>query len=60
MANTHKENLLLFDILQPAWAGLYSGAVHPTAEAHAIVADHMIKHVRKVVDKGDVAQAAAR
>jgi len=60
MANTHKENLLLFDILQPAWAGLYSGAVHPTAEAHAIVADHMIKHVRKAVDKHDLAEATAR
>lgn len=59
-ANTHREGLSLFDILQPAWAGLYSGAIHPTAEAHAIVADHMIRHVRKVVDKRDVAEAAAQ
>jgi hypothetical protein len=59
-ANTHREGLSLFDILQPAWAGLYSGAIHPTAEAHAIVADHMVKHVRKLVDKRDVAEAAAR
>jgi hypothetical protein len=51
MANTHKEDLSIFDILQPAWAGLYSGAIHPTAEAHAIVADHMIKHVRALLDK---------
>jgi len=60
MANTHKEGLSLFDILQPAWAGLYSGAIHPTAEAHAIVADHMIKHVRKAVDKSDVTEVTAR
>jgi len=60
MANTHKEGLSLFDILQPAWAGLYSGAIHPTAEAHAIVADHMIKHVRKAVDKSEVSEVTAR
>src|SRR5262245_2061824 len=59
-ANTHREGLSLFDILQPAWAGLYSGAIHPTAEAHAIVADHMVKHVRKAVDKGDVVEASAK
>jgi hypothetical protein len=56
-ANTHREESPLFDILQPAWAGLFSGAIHPTAEAHAIVADHVVRHVRKVVDKAD-AQAA--
>jgi hypothetical protein len=50
-ANTHREGASLFDILQPAYAGLYSGAIHPTAEAHAIVADHVIRHVRAVVDK---------
>ena len=59
-ANTHREGLSVFDILQPAWAGLYSGAVHPTAEAHAIVADHMVRHVRKAVDKRDVAETAAQ
>ena len=32
-ANTHREGTPLLDILQPAYAGLYSGAVHPTAEA---------------------------
>jgi hypothetical protein len=52
-ANTHREGTPLFDILQPAYAGLYSGAIHPTAEAHAIVADHVLRHVRAVVDKRD-------
>ena len=51
MANTHREGISLFDILQPAYAGLYSGAIHPTAEAHAIVADHVVRHARKLVDK---------
>jgi hypothetical protein len=50
-AHTHREGTSLFDILQPAYAGLYSGAIHPTAEAHAIVADHVIRHVRSLVDK---------
>ena len=52
-AHTHKASTSLFDILQPAWAGLYSGAIHPTAEAHAIVADHVVRHVRAVVDKSE-------
>jgi hypothetical protein len=52
-ANTHREGTPLFDILQPAYAGLYSGAIHPTAEAHAIVADHVVRHVRMIVDKPD-------
>ena len=52
-ANTHREGTPLFDILQPAYAALYSGAIHPTAEAHAIVADHVVRHVRKIVDKPD-------
>ncbi len=30
--------------------------VHPTAEAHAIVADHVVRHVRKIVDKRDPQQ----
>jgi hypothetical protein len=50
-ANTHREGTSLFDILQPAYAGLYSGAMHPTAEAHAIVADHVIRRVRAIVDQ---------
>ena len=55
-----KKGLSLFDILQPVWAGLHSGAIHPTAEAHAIVADHMVKHVRKAVEKGEPVQASAQ
>jgi hypothetical protein len=50
-ANTHREGTSLFDILQPAYSGLFSGAIHPTAEAHAIVADHVVRHVRTIVDK---------
>jgi hypothetical protein len=53
-ANTHREGTFLFDILQPAYAGLYSGAIHPTAEAHAIVADHIIRHVREMLEKREV------
>jgi len=55
-AHTHNETMSLFDILQPVWAGLYSGAIHPTAEAHSIVADHMVKHVRTLVDKQAVVE----
>jgi len=50
-ASTHREGTSLFDILQPAYAGLYSGAMHPTAEAHAIVADHVIRRLRAIVDQ---------
>jgi hypothetical protein len=50
-ANTHRESISPFDILQPAYAGLYSGAAHPTAEAHAIVADHVMHHARNVIDR---------
>jgi len=39
IANTHREGISLYDLLQPAFAALYSGAFHPTAEGHAIVAD---------------------
>ena len=52
-ANTHREGISLFDIMQPAYAGLYSGAIHPTAEAHTIVADHVLRHVRAIVDNRD-------
>ena len=48
---THREGISPFDILQPAYAALYSGAFHPTAEGHAIVADHVMRHVRSVLDK---------
>jgi hypothetical protein len=50
-ANTHREGISPFDILQPAFAALTSGAYHPTAEAHAIVADHVMRHVRAVLEK---------
>jgi hypothetical protein len=59
-AHTHREGTPLFDILQPAYAGLYSGAIHPTAEAHAIVADHVVRHVRKVVDRTAAEQDIVR
>jgi len=59
-ANTHREGVSPFDILQPAYAGLYSGAIHPTAEAHAIVANHVIRHVRTVIEKNDTVKNAAR
>ena len=45
------EGISPFDILQPAFAALTSGAYHPTAEAHAIVADHVMRHVRAVLEK---------
>ena len=50
-ANTHREGISPFDILQPAYAALYSGAFHPTAEGHAIVADHVMRHVRGILEK---------
>jgi hypothetical protein len=50
-ANTHREGTILVDKLQPAFAALYSGAFHPTAEAHSIVADYTMTLVRCVVDK---------
>jgi len=50
-ANTHREGISPFDILQPAYAGLYSGALHPTAEGHAIVADTVLPYVRSIIDK---------
>jgi hypothetical protein len=52
IANTHRENISPFDILQPAYAALYSGAVHPSAEAHAMVADTVMVHVRSVLGSG--------
>jgi len=50
-ANTHREGISPFDIIQPAYTGLYSGAIHPTAEGHAMVADSVIVQVRAIVDK---------
>jgi hypothetical protein len=48
-ANVHATGFTQFDILQPVYAAMYSGAVHPTAEGHAIVADHVVRHVRTLV-----------
>jgi hypothetical protein len=59
-ANTHREGVSPFDILQPAYAGLYSGAIHPSAEGHSIVADHMVRHVRTLLDKHTVVENAPR
>lgn len=50
-ANTHYEKALLYDILQPVYAALFSGAIHPTAEGHAIVADHVLPHARRAVGR---------
>jgi lysophospholipase L1-like esterase len=50
-ANEHREATGLFDILQPAVAALISGAFHPTAEAHAIVADHVMHHARRILER---------
>lgn len=58
-ANTHREGTAVVDMLQPAWAGLYSGAIHPTAEGHAIVADHIVRHARAILDKHEVAENTA-
>jgi hypothetical protein len=49
-ANTHREDETpIADILQPAYAALYSGAIHPTAEGHALVADHVMLKVRPLM-----------
>ncbi len=59
-ANVHSPGFSLFDILQPVYAGMYSGAVHPTAEGHAIVADHVVRHVRAILDKAQTKEAEVR
>jgi hypothetical protein len=57
-ANEHKgDETPLIDILQPAIAALYSGAFHPSAYAHALVADHAMPHVRKVIEGKGVSAA---
>jgi lysophospholipase L1-like esterase len=55
-ANTHLEGISPFDDLQPAYAALYSGAFHPTAEGHSIVADHVLRHVNALLEKRTPAQ----
>jgi hypothetical protein len=58
-ANEHKGGgTPLFDILQPAVAALYGGAFHPNAEAHALVADHVMPHVRRLFEPRDVVQSS--
>lgn len=55
--NTHREGISVFDDLQPAYAALYSGAFHPTAEGHAIVAGHVLQHVNAMLEKRPLAQS---
>jgi hypothetical protein len=59
-AHTHHETVSPFDILQPAYAGLYSGAIHPSAEGHAIVADYVVRHARGIIDKAAPARHAGQ
>jgi hypothetical protein len=54
--NTHFEGISAFDDLQPAYAALYSGAFHPTAEGHVIVADHVLRHVDELLEKRSLAR----
>jgi hypothetical protein len=54
--NTHREDISAFDDLQPVYAALYSGAFHPTAEGHVIVADHVLRHVNELLGKRSLAQ----
>ncbi len=49
--NTHREDVSLFDDLQPPYAALISGAFHPTAEGHAIVADYVLREVHEVLER---------
>ena len=60
VANTHLAGISLFDILQPVYAGLYGGAVHPSAEAHAMVADSVMPHVRAILAKHESVGARLR
>lgn len=55
-ANTHREGISPFDDLQPPYAALISGAYHPTAEGHAIVADHVLRHVNALLEKRKLAR----
>ena len=54
--NTHREGISPFDELQPPYAALFSGAFHPSAEGHAIVADHVLRHVNELLNKRALAQ----
>ena len=59
-ANTHREDISPFDVLQPVYAALYGGAFHPTAEGHAVVADHVVRHARSVLEERQSEAAGAR
>jgi lysophospholipase L1-like esterase len=59
-ANTHRDGISPFDILQPPYVSLWSGAFHPTAEGHSIVADSVLPHIRSMLDKRDLADANRR
>ena len=50
----------LHDATWGVLSAVYGGAIHPTAEAHAIVADHVMRHVRALVEQPDVKQAPAQ
>jgi hypothetical protein len=54
--NTHREGISPFDDLQPVYAALYSGAFHPSAEGHSIVADHVLRHVNEMLEKRALVQ----
>lgn len=55
-ANTHREGISPFDDLQPPYAALVSGSFHPTAEGHAIVADHVLRHVDELLARRKLAR----
>jgi hypothetical protein len=55
-ANTHREGISPFDDLQPPYAALISGAFHPTAEGHAIVADYVLRHVNELLQSRALAR----
>lgn len=55
-ANTHREGISPFDDLQPPYVALISGAFHPTTEGHAIVADHVLRHVNALLEKRKLAR----
>jgi lysophospholipase L1-like esterase len=55
-ANTHREGISPFDDMQPPYVALISGSFHPTAEGHAIVADHVLRHVNALLEKRKLAR----
>jgi hypothetical protein len=55
-ANTHREGISPFDDLQPPYVALMSGSYHPTAEGHAIVADHVLRQVNALLEKRRLAR----